>query len=211
MKNKILSIFIVVSLFVFTFSSNVFASSDIKCPSCDVNLSTNLDYDFSGITESAGKHLGLITAVKYNNENYIIAYWSYDNNYHNVKPYINNGVVFMEGTYNTMIYKVVDGSLVHQGWSGGLFEKNGFDDLGKNSVVYSSTSDIYKDSSLNDVFFYKPPVNLEEVLIQEQKKKATVQEILGVLPPILVVVVSFLGLRKALKMLLTLLRRCLSL
>lgn len=207
MKNKsfsIVCIFLLITLFL---TSSVFANSSIKCQSCDATLSTNLEYDFSSIRENGGKHLGLITAVYYNDEKYVVAYWSYDSNYHNVKPYLNNGIIYMEGTYNTMIYKVVDGSLVHQGWSGGLFEVNGFDDFGKNSSVYSSTSDIYTDSSCSNVFFYRPPATLEEIMRVEADKKATIQEILGVLPLILVVVVSFLGLRKALRMLVTFLRR----
>ncbi len=207
MKNKsfsIVCIFLLITLFL---TSSVFANSSIKCQSCDATLSTNLDYDFSSIKENGGKHLSLLIGASYKDEKYVVAYWSYDSNIHNVKPYLNDGIVFVDGTYNTMIYKVVDGSLVHQGWSGGLFEKNGFDDFGKNLKVFSTSADIYSDKTCTDVFFYKPPATLEEIMRVEADKKATIQEILGVLPLILVVVVSFLGLRKALNWLLTLLRR----
>lgn len=206
MKNKsfsIVCIFLLITLFL---TSSVFANSSIKCQSCDATLNTNLEYDFSTVGESSGKHLGLITAVVYNNEKYVIAYWSYGSDIHNVKPYLKDGVVFIDGTYNTSIYKLVDNSLEWQGWSGGLLESNGFEDLGKNSTLFSTTSDIYTDSSCSDVFFYRPPATLEEIMRVEADKKATIQEILGVLPLILVVVVSFLGLRKALSWLLTLLR-----
>ena len=72
-------------------------------------------------------------------------------------------------------------------------------------VLYSSV-DIHDTSG--GVFFQKTPVPvLVEVMSPEVVEKKTVQEILGVLPLIIVVVVSFLGLRKALKMLLSLLRR----
>lgn len=207
MKNKSFSILFIFLLIVLLFTSNAFASSDVKCPSCDATLSTNLEYNFSGIKENGGKHLSLLIGATYKDEKYVVAYWSYDSNIHNVKPYLNGGIVFVDGTYNTMIYKVVDGSLVHQGWSGGLFEKNGFDDFGKNLKVFSTSADIYSDKTCTDVFFYKPPATLEEIMRVEADRKATIQEILGVLPLILVVVVSFLGLRKALNWLLTLLRR----
>ena len=51
------------------------------------------------------------------------------------------------------------------------------------------------------------PTTLAEIMEVEKTEKKTIQEILGVLPLIIVVVVSFLGLRKALKMLLTFLNR----
>lgn len=81
---------------------------------------------------------------------------------------------------------------------------------GPQDFVYASVN-VYSDVNKSDVFFQYPPQTLSQIMEVEAENKATVQEILGVLPPILVVVVSFLGLRKALKMLLTLLRRCLSL
>lgn len=203
MKNKKILIICMFLLIILLFTNNVFASSSIKCQSCDSTLSTILDYDFSVIKENGGKHLGLITSVNYNDEKYVIAYWSYDSNYHNVKPYIKDGVVFMEGTYNTMIYKVVDNSLVHQGWSGGLFEKNGFDDLGKNSTVYSSTSDIYKDSSCSDVFFQEPPaketLTLEE--ITEMAQTEIIPTILIVIAVVVGLVILLIGLKKGFKIL----------
>lgn len=73
-----------------------------------------------------------------------------------------------------------------------------------NYSIYYSTLDIYNNSG--DVVFRKPPVTtLAEVLTLEEGRK-TIVEIVGLLPLILVVVVSFLGLRKALNWLLTLLR-----
>lgn len=59
----------------------------------------------------------------------------------------------------------------------------------------------------NNVFFQKPLVPvLVGIMDREKAEKMTVQEILGVLPLTIVVVVSFLGLRKALRMLVTFLR-----
>lgn len=72
--------------------------------------------------------------------------------------------------------------------------------------ILFSSNDIYYRSG--GIFFQKTPVPvLVEVMSPEVVEKKTVQEILGVLPLIIVVVVSFLGLRKALKMLLTFLNR----
>ena len=73
------------------------------------------------------------------------------------------------------------------------------------NIIYSSV-DIHNESG--EIFFQKTPVPvLVEVMSPEVVEKKTIQEILGVLPLILVVVVSFLGLRKVLKMLSTFLNR----
>lgn len=63
------------------------------------------------------------------------------------------------------------------------------------------------DSTVVEPFFQSAPSVLYQVMEQEKMEKKTIQEILGLLPLILVVVVSFLGLRKALQMLLSFLRR----
>lgn len=84
------------------------------------------------------------------------------------------------------------------------------DDIYVDRIAYASM-DIYNNR--NDIvfaknidFFYIPPTVLAETLTLEEGQK-TIAEIVGLLPLILVVVVSFLGLRKALSWLLTLLRR----
>ena len=72
--------------------------------------------------------------------------------------------------------------------------------------ILFSSNDIHYPSG--EIFFQKTPVPvLVEVMSPEVVEKKTVQEILGVLPLIIAVVVSFLGLRKALKMLSTFLNR----
>ena len=72
--------------------------------------------------------------------------------------------------------------------------------------IYFSSNDLYYPSG--EIFFQKTPVPvLVEVMSPEVVEKKTVQEILGVLPLIIAVVVSFLGLRKVLKMLSTFLNR----
>ena len=83
--------------------------------------------------------------------------------------------------------------------------------IGKVNGYFKSTFTV-KNSSGQTVepFFQFPPqtnLGLVEIMREEQAEAKTMQEILGVLPLILVVVVSFLGLRKALRMLVTFLRR----
>lgn len=66
---------------------------------------------------------------------------------------------------------------------------------------------VYTDISKNEVFFLVPPQTLAEVLVMEGTQQITLKEILSILPLILVVVVSFIGLRKAFRMLLKLFRK----
>ena len=82
------------------------------------------------------------------------------------------------------------------------------------SEVCYTTVDIYSDVNKSNItlegsesFFPQPPATLEEIMKQEAEQKATMQEILGILPMILSVLVSLLALRKALRMLLTLLHQ----
>jgi len=82
-----------------------------------------------------------------------------------------------------------------------------------NNSVYTmyTTTDIYTNSSCTTVFF-QPPVPVMTILlpiVEEQKgtMATTLQEIINLLPMILVVVVSLVGFRKALVMLFSLLRQ----
>ncbi len=83
-------------------------------------------------------------------------------------------------------------------------------DIARLSRVTHSTFDMKKDDVVvfnkNIDFFYQTPAELATVLTLEEGKQA-IMEIVEILPLILVVVVSFLGLRKALSWLLILLRR----
>lgn len=76
---------------------------------------------------------------------------------------------------------------------------------------YEGTKCLYTSNDIKkfdgSIFFQKAPVPvLVEVMKKEKAEKKTIQEILEVLPLTIVVVVSFLGLRKALRMLLNLLK-----
>lgn len=78
---------------------------------------------------------------------------------------------------------------------------------GVKSYFYAEFTVKNSSGEVVEPFFLVPPATLEEVLKAEKTEVKTMQEILGVLPLIIVVVVSFLGLRKALRMLETFLRR----
>lgn len=64
------------------------------------------------------------------------------------------------------------------------------------------------DMEKSSFFCRTPPTHLG-LVVEEAKPETILSEILWIIPLILVVVVSFLGLRKALKLLLRLLHRCL--
>ena len=71
-------------------------------------------------------------------------------------------------------------------------------------VVFNCNENIYTEEG--ELFFPQPPLSLGEIVETSQMEKV-LQQIVTILPLILVVVVSFLGLRKALQMLLTLLHQ----
>lgn len=69
------------------------------------------------------------------------------------------------------------------------------------TTIYYTVSEFEED--VVDPFQMTP---LSKVMFQEMEQKATVKEILGILPLIIVVVVSLVGLRKGLRMLLNFLK-----
>lgn len=74
------------------------------------------------------------------------------------------------------------------------------------SKALSSNYDIFDNSG--NVFFQKAPLLTKMAqVVQESKPEETLKEIVGILPLILVVVVSLIGLHKALSMLFRLLRQ----
>lgn len=76
----------------------------------------------------------------------------------------------------------------------------------KEKIIYSNI-DIYNGIKSDDIFFQAPPQGILAPIVEGTKMETTLQEVIHLLPLIIVVVVSFLGLRKALQMLSTLLRR----
>lgn len=77
-----------------------------------------------------------------------------------------------------------------------------------NYSIYITDSDIY-DTEGNLVFQVAPQATQLAQIVEQAETEKTVGEIVAILPLILVILVSFLGLRKALSWLSALLRRCL--
>lgn len=191
MKNKSFSIVCIFLLIVLLFTSNVFAVSLNDNNKKTYNLPEFTDemkqYDkYLIFVEDGGKLFNLVFLVDndgffYNTTGGIFCY----------------GRVLLCSTtgdsyYNTR-YEVSSGTIAKLG--GPI----------TSSSVFICNNNIYTDVNKSDVFFQVSP--LAQVVGVELVQKKTTREILGVLPLILVVVVSFLGLRKALRMLLSFLRR----
>lgn len=223
MKNKFITTIFSLILIVFTFTSSVFANATYE----------DEEYFYypegvvpSNMTSDAGKYNCDKVLLKINDIYYMMFFCSSTYSHGTNKLYItSNGRI--AGS------KIADGELITvrkynfdtQKWSyysyggGNYYEysSNGVTSLLANYEIISSSTDVYTDNTYSTIFFQKPPqvveeeqtLTLRQIMEKEQQEKKTIQEIVGLLPLILVVVVSFLGLRKALKMLLTLLRRCL--
>lgn len=156
--------------------------------------------------------------VKYkgNDSYYIINYISADYNSTRRLYISSNNIVEMEGILYKQYLRWKGSNWSYAGWSGysggnasNVDGEISYTTLVNNCEIVSASKNIYKDNTFKDVFFSLPPqtnLGLVEILNQEKTEAKTMQEILGVLPLIIVVVVSFLGLRKALNWLLTLLR-----
>ena len=89
---------------------------------------------------------------------------------------------------------------------------------GMYSLTYSSDeySFVYSPMNINNDFdiensdfFYKTPLSRLAQIVEKSRMETTLQEVIRILPLIIVVVVFLVGLRKALQILLTVLRRCL--
>lgn len=96
---------------------------------------------------------------------------------------------------------IVNNEWVYSGYvpTGGFYESKGI-------LVYSN-QDVIHDKEGNVFFQVAPPILAR--VVEQVEMKVTMREIIQILPLIIVVVVSLVGLRKALQMLLRLLRRCL--
>lgn len=222
MKKKFFSIICLFCLITVVLINNVKASNltckEMVCPKGDCTKTLDVYYP-AGVSNFAcsnsdGKHFGSCIILKYDGIYYAFVTCNYDDVHGqekfyrdnegrlicNIEPY-NYAFYEYSETKKTWTYKTYVVGAYNYGdvdWAVNVFN---------NCEYISSTCTIYTDSNYTDVFFCKHPTTLEEIMRVEADKKATIQEVLGVLPLILVVVVSFLGLRKALSWLSTLLRR----
>lgn len=194
MKNKIFPIICMFVLIISVFTNSVFASS--------YNASNGKSYDLPEFTDEMKKYDKYLIFVENDGKHFGLYFLVDDDGYffNNSSGIYCHGRLLIcstdgDGYYGSR-YEIEPGTV---GKIGGSI--NG-------SSTFISSVDIYTDVNKSDVFFQKPLVPvLVGIMDREKAEKMTVQEILGVLPLIIVVVVSFLGLRKALRMLVTFLRR----
>ena len=212
LKNKNVFFIILVIVFSFIFTSFCFAVTSLTPVSCDI------------VEE------GLINAIKnseyYNNENYyFFSGYQYGN-----RSY---WYAFVEKKAGVKFYLVPEND--YQGWTyfalvasepvnvhrynytkGGVtVEENTYiitlTSQNKNDTTCNlecfSNCNIYVSETSNDFFLMTPSI-LGPIAVKLEMVEV-LRQIIIIIPLILVVVVSFLGLRKALRMLLTLLRRLL--
>ena len=194
MKNKIFPIVCIFLLIVSVFTSNVFAF-DYKdfngndCSASDIPSSIDVSHGFL-LKPNGGSWSYLIVAL----DDFCYAFLS-----------DNGDTVHLYGNFD--LYKIKGSSYDYESTKNyNSSVADGSNNVGTLSQFTYSTFTIYTNSTKEKVFFQGPSV-LVKIMKTELAEKKTVQEILGVLPLIIVVVVSFLGLRKALQMLSTLLRR----
>lgn len=194
MKNKIFPIICMFVLIISVFTNSVFASS--------YNASNGKSYDLPEFTDEMKKYDKYLIFVENDGKHFGLYFLVDDDGYF----FNNSSGIYCHGR---LLICSTDGD----GYYGSRYEvepgtvgKIGGSITGSSTFI--SSVDIYTDVNKSDVFFQKPLVPvLVGIMDREKAEKMTVQEILGVLPLTIVVVVSFLGLRKALRMLVTFLRR----
>ena len=130
-----------------------------------------------------------------------------------LKILFNHSIIFLSGPNG---YQGWDDCDIGQNSFGCTIDSFNIDNKGNNYITYS-TSDISIDNG-EKTFFYHPvgekpvpeepaPVGVLAPLLDKEKMKETTLQIRVILPLIIVILVSFLGLRKALKLLQTILNR----
>lgn len=200
--HRFLPIFSVFLFTVFVFFTNVKAVSDtdksVVTPEGDIYILPNDCTDNFFITENINNTIYLIYG------NY--PDWQFSEN--NGDVCVNN--IGNGSTQTFMCYVIPKGNFDFRNYTN-KFSTTWTTINPQKNVSYAGCKILYSSNDLylptGEIFFQKPLVPvLVEIMEKEQAEKKTIQEILEILPLILVVVVSFLGLRKALNWLLTLLR-----
>lgn len=201
---KIFTIFLLTLLSLLIFSNSSFATSATDLSDVDIKLMVQRGYD---LIEENGYNSKEFT--KYYIDSDRVCYFTDNSNINcinwlgrNLLKVSNNCTVKFD--LDTLEAKEFGNNMENQ-------ISSTWDISYVDSIVFS-TFDIYKGDTIvfekNIDFFRVAPQPMAEIMLVELKEKETTKEILGILPLILVVVVSFLGLRKALSWLWTLLRGC---
>ncbi len=205
LKNKKVLLMMFLSILILIFSTNCFASSTNTISFTAISSFTNetkREYKNIELPSSVGKYF----VIDIDNNNYIDCFYS-----DNEITMSEDGYLYSEGLQrvNCSLNDFISNS---NNWRGanvnGYYSCCNFiylnDTKGQPAKILTASSSIL--NSDGTIFFRVAP----QVLAQQVEKVATgqvLQEIIQLLPTILVVVVSFLGLRKALRMLLKLLRQ----
>ena len=220
MNKKFLSIISVFLFFILILTGSVFADFDDVTHSFDrddlINWASSFDEYNSGkyyyyIVDKANTPNSSSTCYiefidkEYFNNNNIKAYLSYENGYYYIN-YSEPALTCISWNGRNGLYQ----DLAYRTKSTCGFAPESVTDNIANLTFTTDLAIIYKDSTFES-FFLVAPQTLKEIMEVEGVQKTIPKGILGLVPLIIVVVVSFLGLRKALKMLSTLLHRCLSL
>lgn len=158
--------------------------------------------------EDIEKYLFIFTSVPFRTDSANAGYWDWNMYYESSEePVYSFGCAFNDGGLElSKTIDIVDTSISYEpdfGFYGGPGIR----------TLIASNYDV-KSTDGNTTVFQQPTLRKATTLapvIQKEKTKGTLQvvlkEIIQILPLIIVVLVSFLGLRKALKMLFQLLRR----
>lgn len=206
------------ALLLVLLNNNVFASNS-AIPSYDTDLLSTIINNLTAVLSEKGLNIDNYDYIVCRNDiSYLkVICFEKDNN---LKMYIDNyglgdARVYFNYTINVIWYNIDrNGSL-------SLYKDN---HTMERFVAYSTSSsnffysscNIYSDDNYTNYFFpiappeeipeIQDPGTLQEILEQEKLEMATMKEILGILPLILSVLVSLLGLRKAFQALLNFLK-----
>lgn len=193
LKNKKIILVLLAFLVLFMFSSSVFASFDFNY--------NDVDYSFSDLPTDIAEYYCIVddgngyfsiycgdTAITYDNDGRNLLYST------NIRRYCKQGMLGdWGGSGNTHASGIYKGQAYQVG-----------------AVIYSN-HDIYYTNDSETVFFQKTPEALEETALakitRESHPEEVLIQILKLIPLILVVVVSFLGFRKAWSLLSNLLHK----
>lgn len=210
LTHKFLPVMAVFMLVIFTLCTSCFASSDLKFSNDEIY---NLP-DFTDIVGNNdyciiyGKNTNIGTRfllLPYDKDNYQLRLVKIGDKY-SLRLYSISSTPTDSNSIKYSYYYI--SSTSSSSWSSSsTSDTSGFYFSGGIYGVYA-TQDLY-DLDGNLVFQVAPQATQLAQIVEQAETEKTVGEIVAILPLILVILVSFLGLRKALSWLSALLRRCL--
>lgn len=188
----------------------------ICCSSCFASINFNYNdevYDFPDIPSSLTFNRGedtfkvsdydYLLIIYYDNPNYGFAFILHNDDSLLIKDYsVDKKEIVIDGGFLSVCYDKTQSEYILAGSSKNTTSI--YKPLSE--ITFSNVNIVNEDGS---VVFQAPPQVGEAVIakqIQPKEMNKTLQEIVGILPIVMIVVVSYLALRKALKMLSTSLR-----